>query len=439
MKENMGRFFRNEAGATAIFFALAIIPVVISIGLAFDLSRMRSAKSTAASALDAAALATARTLFQDASENINAASAETIANGLFVPNTGSLASDVMCEPVNAAVQTQASSVEITTRCTLPTTFSALVGVENFTFSSSATATVSRRFLDLSLMLDTSGSMQGERIEALREAAQEAVETLITDFSDNRARIAIAPYNNSVNIGDFFTESTGVALVPQGGNAGQTGANGLPLVRADNLFSPESNAESVAEGFEAVTCATEREGVFAKTNVSPDSVANVGAESNRCPHLSIVPLTSDRDLLSIAISDLEATPGGLTAGHLGIEWAWYLISDAWSDVWPAQSDPLNPNEVNVVKATVLMTDGRFNHEFDANQGDSAQQALDVCDAMKVEGVIVFAVAFQAPTDGEDTLRDCASSLSQFYSVDTADELVDVYTEIATQLSDFRLAD
>ena len=65
------------------------------------------------------------------------------------------------------------------------------------------------------------------------------------------------------------------------------------------------------------------------------------------------------------------------------------------------------DLNKVKAVILMTDGEFNTQYSA-LGSAAQQASRHCDAMKADGVVVYAVAFQAGAASEALLRQCASS-------------------------------
>jgi Flp pilus assembly protein TadG len=64
--------------------------------------------------------------------------------------------------------------------------------------------------------------------------------------------------------------------------------------------------------------------------------------------------------------------------------------------------------------------------------------EVCEAAKDEGVIVYGIAFEAPTNGSDAIRDCASSPSStfFFDVDGL-EIGTAFALIASNLSQLRL--
>jgi len=86
----------------------------------------------------------------------------------------------------------------------------------------------------------------------------------------------------------------------------------------------------------------------------------------------------------------------------------------------------------------MTDGAFNIVGHLNQGDSPTQASALCDGMKDRNILVYAVAFKAPTLGQDILRDCATHAGTFFNATSKTELEAAYKQIAAQLSDLRLS-
>lgn len=184
----------------------------------------------------------------------------------------------------------------------------------------------------------------------------------------------------------------------------------------------------------VSCVTEREGAHAFTNVSP--IPNhVGARSSSCPRAAVEPLTDNKTILKNAIDDLTAN--GWTAGHLGIAWSWYTLSESWAPVWPFNRRAKPADPASLRKIAVLMTDGSFNTHYASGQGNSVAQARSLCDAMKADGIEIYAVAFDAPSAGEAVLSYCASSPHTFYTADDGDELQAAYAEIAMEISQIRL--
>ena len=62
--------------------------------------------------------------------------------------------------------------------------------------------------------------------------------------------------------------------------------------------------------------------------------------------------------------------------------------------------------------------------------------EVCQAAKDEGIIVFTIGFEAPSNGRAVLRDCASSDSHFFDVNGL-EIRNAFATIATSIRQLRL--
>jgi hypothetical protein len=143
--------------------------------------------------------------------------------------------------------------------------------------------------------------------------------------------------------------------------------------------------------------------------------------------------------------------GGTAGHIGIQWGWYMLSPYWGSVLPAASAPAAYNPGKVTKVMILMTDGEFNLSyFDAqtwqqaynNNGKQAtvDAATTLCTAMKSEGIQIFTIGFGLPSDqaatARQTLRDCASpdtpTVKYFYEATDNDELDATFKAIVADL-------
>ncbi len=171
-------------------------------------------------------------------------------------------------------------------------------------------------------------------------------------------------------------------------------------------------------------------------------AYIGSYS-KCRDSGPVPLTDNKALLEAHVDSLTADGG--TAGHLGIAWAWYLLSPEWSGIWPAASNPWPWDEPEMAKAVILMTDGDFNTAHTSTGMSSFNQAMQLCDAMKQEpyNIQIYTVGFQVPRNvqttnsGETILEYCASSEGQTFSAASADELETVYKAIAESISDLRI--
>ncbi|MGI9382481.1 MAG: hypothetical protein ACR2PO_04955, partial [Methyloligellaceae bacterium] len=285
----------------------------------------------------------------------------------------------------------------------------IVGIDKMDVSVVAEVSKERSKIELGMMLDVTGSMSGRRISDLKIAAKDLVDILLADDSGvKKTRIGLAPYSAAVNAG----------------------------VYSDRV----SDSESV-DG-----CVFERPGSHAYDDFAPVAGHFLGAEPDPgdpdnskygCPRSEVLPITDDKAVLKSTIDGYRT--GGWTAGHLGVAWAWYLISPSWSSIWPAASTPDPYSEKKTLKAVILMTDGDFNTSYTngSQNRTSTTQAKALCDSMKREEILVYAVAFQAPSSAKAALQDCASTVSHYFDANDGAELRAAFQSIATNLLRLRI--
>jgi Flp pilus assembly protein TadG len=111
--------------------------------------------------------------------------------------------------------------------------------------------------------------------------------------------------------------------------------------------------------------------------------------------------------------------GGTASTKSVKWAYDQLKDSNTaeDIAHAAKNGQNPD-----KFMLFMTDGSNNRSSD----DTATKAI--CDTAKGEGIRIFAVAFAAPSRGQQLLQYCASSSEDYYEPETAGELVAAFEKI-----------
>ena len=64
---------------------------------------------------------------------------------------------------------------------------------------------------------------------------------------------------------------------------------------------------------------------------------------------------------------------------------------------------------------------------------------VCNAMKSQGIIIFAITFRLSNSAtQDLYRNCATSPAHYFDSPSNDELQDVFHEIGNELTNLRLA-
>ena len=396
----------DHRGQAAVLLAIMLVPLMMVISFAVDVSRQESANQHLQSAIDAASLAGARAL--EKADNSDTY-IKTVATEAFVANMNTTFADLVCDDATVDITRKTGLVKVSSACTLPTLFGGNFWRKELAVSNTSTAQAAITKLDLALMLDVTGSMHptydrpNTKLADLKAAAKDAAAKLITPRTGDRVRISFNTYAGAVNAGIY----------------------------AEKVFKDWEPGDS--------TCATEREGIAAWKDDAPGRRKWVGQrpvnESWACPASSVLPLTTDLNLFNTEIDKLTAK--GPTAGHLGVAWSWYLISPDWSRVWPSASKPRAYTEDNVLKAVILMTDGDFNTEHGPGMGDSDRQAKRLCRRMRNQGVLVYAVAFQAPAKGKAVLQNCAGNPDRFFNADNGDELKEAYDTIASQLSNLAL--
>lgn len=404
-KGSFKRWAGDTRGNVAVLFAIIVVPLLLVIAFAVDSSRQLGSNRHLQAAIDAASLAGARAM-EDST--LTDAQIKQIAQDSYHANIATSMGDLNCPDANVIVNRQAGTVRVSSDCNLPSMLGEQFSNPDMPVKSAATAKANITKLDLALMLDVSGSMDGQKLNDLKAAAKQAASELITPSTGDRVRVSFVSYATAVNAGIY-------------GNPAQ----GLPV-----------NDDEDGDGLDKV-CVSERTGSAAWTDDDPEVGHWVGNAATQCPDSTLLPLTHDLAVFDAAIDNLTAS--GWTAGHLGVAWSWYLIAPDWDDIWPTASAPLSYTEPNSVKAVILMTDGEFNTEYDAGMGTSSEQAKKMCGKMRDQGVLVYAVAFQAPTDAKTTLQDCAGDVDRFFDAGDGTQLLNAYAAIASQLSALTLVD
>jgi len=361
-----------------------------------DLARVFHTKAGLSSAADAAVLAAGRTLGEGGRSD---ADVEKAAQSYFAANLGDASAFGDVGTLAVAIDRESGTVKVDVAAKVPMTLTRVAGFDSVDVPVTAQTIASQREIELALVLDVTGSMQGSKIADLRAAAAALVDLMLPDNgAQSKARIALAPYADSVNAGSYFNAATG--------RKSGTG------------------------------CVVERSGTAKFKDDAPATGAYVGYDKNApCPSATIQPLTTDKASLKIQISKLRAD--GNTAGHIGTAWGWYLVSPQWNSLWPkaSKAQPYDANKT--IKAVLLMTDGAFNTQYVAANGKSAAQAKSLCTSMKADGVVVYAVAFDAGAQAEALLSDCATSPGHYFTADNGADLQAAFQSVGRSLTDLHL--
>ncbi len=186
----LGRIFSrwsdDRRGNVAIIMALCSGVLVTAVGGALDYSRSTTVSSELQSALDSGALAAA-SLTQDRNpEDVVRAYVEA-ALADHPQLLASLQLDVVAD-----ISLNSRVVNATASVAMPTTMLGLVGINTLTLEHTSEAIEQVRDVEISLVLDVSGSMGGSKINALQDAAIEFVEIVLAADAAERTSISVIP-------------------------------------------------------------------------------------------------------------------------------------------------------------------------------------------------------------------------------------------------------
>lgn len=475
-------FGNDRRGSFAIAGAIAAPVLTLAIGFAVDVAQLLHTRSSLQNALDAAVTSTARDLTtgkikeKDARKNVEAFLLANASVALAKNNTvalGSLTVNRITKTVEANATVQADML-----------FPVFAAAAQQQVGVSAAALYSDKKIEVTMMLDITGSMAGKKIKDLKTAAGNAVDALLggVDPDNPRVRVSIVPYAEAVNAGrlagttvhrEIRDKDAPPALLVKGSTVDIFASPSLvsltgKIVKPEpNLPLPSGATAALAAVLTAKkidNCATERKlpnGTADFSDTAPDETRlnlaglTYAALVNRddrlpasaCPAPSVVPLTADADALKASIAKFSAN--GYTAGAIALQWGYYMLSPAWRDTIrdaDLGDGAANYDNKKTAKVAILMTDGEFNTAFtggspiDTNLHDkgvvSGENAEGICDAMKDNGIQVFTVGFALPAKessaARKVLKACASTdtaaIRHFYDVANGEELDDAFQEI-----------
>ncbi|QPC90268.1 pilus assembly protein [Mesorhizobium sp. INR15] len=441
----VGGFARHSGGNFAVLFGLAASVLALGAGFSVNVSQLYNARSSLQGVVDAAVTSTARDLTTGVIKETDAN--KSVQNFLDANSTAGIleANQIVLDKLT--LDKTANTVQADVHVDVALYFPIFGLGDKQRVTASTTSLYSDKTIEVAMMLDVTGSMAGQKIKDLRTAASNAVDSFIgnQDPSKPRVRVSIVPYANSVNAGALAASSVYVET------------NVSQRKQAPGNASAQPASVSASYG----NCATERKGADQYSDAGPASsmvnrdfwLSQFAKDSGTaaCPVATLVPLTADPAALKNVIKNLVASGG--TAGHVGVQWAWYMLSENWGSVMKASERPAKMDPKKVAKYAILMTDGEFNLSyFDATDASDVYNsagkeptrtaAKKLCAAMRAKGIEIFTIGFKLDeANAVTTLQDCANpdtgSVKHFYQAANGGELDSAFQTIARNIETLAL--
>lgn len=460
----VAKVIQDRSGYATIVFALSFILAIIIIGATQDVNRHYAFQKKMQHAANVAVVATARNATNPNLDDqaLSALAQQYFDDAIDLPNSVDL-DDVRfgrdAERVRLEIggQMRANSLSLLGQNALALNIDAMA-----VFDTTSAA-------EIALVLDTSFSMEGDRLEALKGAASDMIDTLIGAQNDD-VKMSIVPFATYVNIGPDQRGAPWLSVEPD-----RTGVSENCTIPED-WYQRHCRRESYECARDGVTetckewvclpgdierapqvctanewtqswhgCVKSRKDPF---NVSDRDYANhpiegiVTRDASACP-TPIQQLSSNPAELKTSVQALTADQDTYIAG--GLIWGLRTLSAvAPFDQAEPYADTLSRKGR---KALVLMSDGANTRSpkldglhTGGNQREADRITEDVCDAIKAEGIELYTVAFEI--DDEDTkalLRRCASQRGFYFDARNSEALENAFQKIADNFARVSLAD
>ncbi len=398
------RLLADQRAGVAPMFALAIVPIIGLVGAAVDYSRGNAARTAMLASLDATALMLSR----DAADM---APADVTAKATSFFNAQFSRPEVVNLQVNATLQSpQAGSfiLDVTATGNVPTTFTKLLGQSKLDISTSAQVKWGVKKLELALVLDNTGSMANNgKLTQLKTASHNLLTTLKNAAKQpGDVKVAIVPFDKIVNIGT--------------GYAGQSWVD----YTLNDIDPPKWQG-----------CVQDRDQPYDTQDTAPSADIKTKYPAVKCSALTtIMPLTDILDTTGFTNlnSKIDAmTAAGNTNVTIGLVWGWHVLTK--SEPITDGSDPAPDKD----KVIVLLTDGdNTQNRWTTNGSSIDQRTALACVNAKAANIKIYTVRV---IDGDATLlKGCATKPNMYYNVQQASDLNSVFSSIAQNLANLRIA-
>jgi Flp pilus assembly protein TadG len=418
------RFLRDARGGVVPLLALALVPLMGGIGAAIDYSRAAAARSAMQNAIDATALMLSRDA-PDISDADLSAKATVYFNSVFQQPYAKNAAvtAVKTQPVAGNF-----NLKITGSATVDPVFVQVMGVTQFDIGTSAEVVWGMKKLNLALALDNTGSMaSSSKMDELKKAAKSLLATLQkAEKTPGDVKVSIVPFAVDVNVG---TDKVGESWIhwtdweEKNGKCSKSGYKYSSCINNGYTWTPDSHSEWNG-------CVKDRDQNHDVLNTATGDTAATkyrADQASACP-TAMMPLSSDWTKLNEKIDAMVSA--GNTNVTIGLQMAWQTLSNNEPFNAPAPASDLD-------KVIILLTDGQNTQ----NRWSGTTSSIDartekVCANVKAANIKLYTVRV---IDGNATLlKNCASKPEMYYEVNEAVELNTVFSSIAQNLANLRIA-
>ncbi|MBI1218408.1 MAG: hypothetical protein GC186_07650 [Rhodobacteraceae bacterium] len=376
------RFLRDESGSILVFAMIMITLMLMTSGMAIDLMRYEMKRTKVQNELDTATLAAA---------NLNQTrDPTTVVNDyMTAAGVGDLVSTVDVQQ-GLGYRTVAADADVSIR----TYFMKMMGIDTLGAVSGSTAQEKIGDVEIALALDVSGSMgQNSKIQNLRVAAQQFIDTMFNSVSPGQLSISVIPYAAQANVGADMLQAMGVTR-------NQTNSDCVDFKPADFTTTAVSTTggQTQAGSFDPYDRA------------APPADGNLVCPPDSDTKRTSLTFSGDQTKLDTFVNGLSAN--GNTSIDIGVKWAAATLDPSMRPVVSSfitagkslpdfAGRPADFSDHSTMKVIVVMTDG-----------ENTQRA-EIGDAYRAGPSIVW----RNTQDGSYSIYDAAMGSTPYWSQST----------------------
>lgn len=350
LKITARHFMRNEDGNMLIFGVYVFVLILMVGGIGIDLMRYERDRSELQYTLDRAVLAAA-----DLEQTLDP---QAVVEDYFSKAGLSdyLASVSVSEGLGYRVVSAQAQSEVETQ------FMHMNGIETLDARGASTAEERIDSVEISLVLDVSGSMgSNSKIQNLKVAAKEFVDTMVDNTEDGKMSISIVPYATQVSASESFLDRFNITRLHDVSNC----VNFTASDYTQTAITPAQPLDQTMH-FDPWNTSDRRD--------NGDNVQQPVCFEAGSPGREMLVMQKDRTTLKDFIDDMYAS--GNTSIEIGMKWGTALLDPAMR---PIIGEMVNDGEVDavfqdrpysydtgdVLKVVVLMTDGQNTTQYYLN--------------------------------------------------------------------------
>lgn len=402
---------KDSKGNVALAVALSLPVLMLAIGGGADYARILAARSKLQAALDSATLATYMHYRKDVRQNEDDL-LPYFDKTLKASLEQRFEKDIKVVSEELYIDREKESLRARVTADFPTTFWSLAGINPARISTLSEVKAGMNRTEVALVLDITKSMEGAKMDELKRAAKNFLDTINRKLSAADAesfKVAIVPFAEYVNVGMDKRNASWIQVDddvivnkdiqqcryicdhPQTRQVCRWEGNpdiGMHEVCNETEQYCPKNDPNTREVCETVTdwhnvrwegCVGSREYPYNMqdgnyTSKKVPGVMNLPRNpsypadtydgwqpwpDNHCPSAPITPLTPLKTNIDLLKSKIEAlTAEGFTYIPIGLAWGWRVLSNNGpNDPFNEGADDATTRQQNVRKIIVLMTDGK----------------------------------------------------------------------------------